>query len=510
MFETCSERLVRSASIAIVASLGLAGISSANETSPPKIVHVQDSGTPEPLASASSISEYYSTSSAQRRDNIQNEIIPGIDIKSPIITKEAQDVMDMNAAYIPGLHNGCSGFIIRDPGSSAPIGVITAEHCDLVDDGSSISTPRLLGNDGKRYVVFVDPLKVEITGKDSRTMKTVGTIKEFYLPGSTDNTIDFAFGALAGNSIDKVMSVYNDNKLPVDQIMRLKMGTQAFMSGYPQAHLKDIKYQGVTERQEFPLIVLGVIKQWVNVGSMGKYEDILYTAVRANSNGAVCSYGASGGEGFIMLEGKPRSIGVLATFEDYTSEFGFTKDAIDSQRSTLEKQFGVDLSNVRTVCGFNFTTPDETNAGVSLEIANSYQEVPGYFDNLIATARKNFFDPTYVKNIFDASINIGQGKNKDWIYRPVVFNDHKSGGMIIACYSAKSKDGLKLTYVPNIASHPFFGNFTFGLTTTGLINILTKESGTSFIDQQGQIFGQEYGAKTPPHSSINDIFQYSG
>lgn len=510
MFETCGERLVRSTSLAIVASLGLAGISSANETISPKIIHAQENVSPESLSTTINIPEYDSTSSAHRRDKLQNEILPGLDIKSPIITKEAQDVMDMNSAYIPGLHNGCSGFIIRDPDTNSPIGVVTAEHCDLVDDGSPISTQRVLGSDGKRYVIFADPLKVETAGNDSRTMKTVGTIKEFYLPASTDTTIDFAFGALAGNSIDKVISIYNDNKLSVDQIMKLKIGTQAFMSGYPQAHLKDIKYQGVTERQEFSLIVLGVIKQWVNVGSIGKYENTLYAAVKANSNGAVCSYGASGGEGFIMLDGKARSIGVLATFQDYTSEFGFSKDTIDSQRSVLEKKFGVDLTNVRTVCGFNFTTPDETNSGDRLDVVSSYQEVPGYLDNLIATARKNFFDPTYIKNIFDASINIGQGKNKDWIYRPIVFNDHNSGGMVIAYYSAKSNDGLKLTYVPNIASHPFFGNITFSLTTTGLANILTKESGTSFIDQLGQIFGQDYGTISPPNSSINSIFQYSG
>ena len=511
MFETYGEKIYKSTNVALIAAIGFAGIANAQEPNQVKTIQTQNSvslelpapaianpATPDNITFDVSGNKFISDKKTGKKNLNFNKI-----------TEVPQKIIDTNAAYIPTL--GCSGYIIRDPVSTKPIGVATSEHCHLRDNNMTGDMRRIIGSDGNNYISPNTPLEVMV-GSKANTMKTVGIIRELYLIRSGDNSVDVALGTFLDKSsngqkhpVDQVIDAYNNSRLTDSEIGNLKPGVNVYLSGWPQAQPNKAPWKP-WERQDFVLKILGVDNTLIWPYSL------LWTAAHKTNDGAVCSFGDSGGQGFVMEDGKPHSLGVLGAFYDFTGSlfegsngmFSYSQKEMDDWRLTLESLFKTSLSGFDAVCGFAYQTPYQLGTGTYVEVSNHYADIPGYKDNLIYNSRKDFFDEKISETVLDASIDIGTAGKPDWIYKPIIFNDSISNSMVVGYYSKDAIDGLKLVYV---SSHILFGKGTW-YSTSGLKYPFQGESIDSFIDQNGLTFGQEYGRASPPNSDNKYLLAY--
>jgi hypothetical protein len=107
--------------------------------------------------------------------------------------------------------------------------------------------------------------------------------------------------------------------------------------------------------------------------------------MRANADGAVCSYGASGGAAVAAaLASAPdgtvtpqfRLLGVLAGFDDYRPA-GANTVAYDGPKVRLERQLqtGFDLTGVDATCNYAHELPDAASAE-TVRLVTSATQIP--------------------------------------------------------------------------------------------------------------------------------------
>lgn len=251
---------------------------------------------------------------------------------------------------------GCFGAIVRNSSGEA-IGVVTAEHCDL----NNSDHPRTLEPDGRYSISFYLPINAWIG--DSRTsLKSAGVVDKFFLPSvKNDQTqsLDFVFGAFENHSIQEVMDAYGFMKLPYAEVVAsLKAGDLVYFSGWPADQPKN--NSGSLKRQSFVSTVFG---QYPISGNLG----IVFTVVKANSDGLVCSPGASGSMGFVMREGKMRPVAVLSRGIDGLHTL--TSASLTNLIFSYEKQYQVSgITMYDAVCGFAFETPTVQKCGMEVYV----------------------------------------------------------------------------------------------------------------------------------------------
>jgi hypothetical protein len=261
----------------------------------------------------------------------------------------------------------CSGSLIRnDLGES--IGIVTAQHCNLTD----YQNKRHLGSDGKYYVIAENHVTAN-TGDVQDKLTSVGVVDKFYLPDASNTTLDLALGAFGGHNIQEVRTAYNKNRLTSAEINALKPGDTIYLSGWP---IDQFNNPGMLERQSFELKVLGVEDRFTN-GYIGDVS-LVWAAVLQSKKGAVCSYGNSGGEGFIIINGEPRSVGVLREFIDFTGNI-YAQPTTKVDPKGFEQKFNVTgLSKYSAICNFAYETPAPENGGVEVNVVTSTDQIPGY------------------------------------------------------------------------------------------------------------------------------------
>jgi hypothetical protein len=117
----------------------------------------------------------------------------------------------------------------------------------------------------------------------------------------------------------------------------------------------------------------------------GRTIPTIWTAMRANADGAVCSYGASGGAAVTAaLTAGPggtvipefRLLGVLAGFDDYRPA-GSNTVAYDGPKVRLERQLqtGFDLAGVDATCNYAHELPDAASAE-TVRLVTSATQIP--------------------------------------------------------------------------------------------------------------------------------------
>lgn len=136
----------------------------------------------------------------------------------------------------------------------------------------------------------------------------------------------------------------NYRHLDTDQIKELQLGDTVYMAGWPMD--QDFN-KPLGNRQEFALSVLGTER--VHIAG-GEVMELLWATTRSSVDGAECSFGASGSEGFVMLtsvdettgESKtlPYSVGTLAAFAEFKPDTYIDNQMdADSTRVGLENYF---------------------------------------------------------------------------------------------------------------------------------------------------------------------------
>jgi len=404
--------------------------------------------------------------------------------------KQIETFMRRNTVYMSGL--GCSGEAIHGAKGKV-IGVLTAEHCSLTD----VENQRIQGTDGKYYIVQPEPVRAE-TGASLDNLSTVATIDSFIVPNTTDLTRDLAIGVAKGQDPSEVLRAYEHSTLPNAKLHQLKVGDKLYMAGWPQYQPRN--KTGVEERQSFEMSVLGLGQSKTDEGKTLK---VVWAAVPPTKDGSECSYGASGSEGFVMVDGQVKAIGTLSIFIDLT---GKVPDTLNPNSTTSPLGIGSN-KNIAAICGFSYETPDPSVGGMVLHAVRSSSEIPGYVspEQAEATAREQFMDPNYVKTIINGAVEVPgansgaeKGGPPSWVNNPALFHDAVHQNTVLAWANPTDPDHLSFVYVEDrdiyeIVIYPHDGDSAPDLiTSVGADQYQADPTGQTsgdFIDSNQLVFG---------------------
>jgi len=267
---------------------------------------------------------------------------------------------------------GCSGFLIRDD-HAIPIGFETAEHC--------LPHERYQGSDGNTYMAqFIGARR----GDSEFALKFVDHATELVVADAAQDSpsSDVAFGIFPGHTPEEVLKNYNS--IHDQEIGQLSVGQPVFMSGWPEFQENNPHPENM-DRQEFAGSLLGT--EIVNT-TKGESFLTLWAAMKNTTEGAKCSFGASGSEGFVLLQqtdadGKiyfeKRPVGTLAAFWDLESKTYGTPEQAEKEISWAEKRFSTKLPEGTTaLCAFTVAAnPDVSNPQKTvIKLVNSVNDIP--------------------------------------------------------------------------------------------------------------------------------------
>jgi hypothetical protein len=406
------------------------------------------------------------------------------------IPKKAENFIRRNAVYLTNLR--CSGKAIRDSKGEV-IGAKTAEHCSLTD----AKNQRILGGDGKYYIVQPQPVRVK-TGADINNLSTIATIGSWIVPNTNDFQGDTAIGVAKGKDPNKVLKAAEATALSSTQLQNLKVGDKIYMGGWPQYQPWD--KTGVDERQSFSMSFMSLGKA---DNGEGKELNVVWTGVSRTKDGAVCSYGDSGSNAFVMVDGHPRDVGTASAFIDLTKT---VPDIPNPNTVTLPFS---NSKNIVADCGFSYKLPKPSDGAMILHAVRSASEIPGYVspEQAEATAREHFKDPSYTKTLINGVISVpvptpgsnGEKGGSMWVNNTVLFHDAQHKNTVLAWADPNDPDHLAFTYVKDqdlyllsIYPHDSTAPPNF-LSSTGIDQYQADPTGQTmgdFIDSSQQVFGQ--------------------
>jgi len=293
------------------------------------------------------------------------------------LAAETARFLHENTVHLPFM-DSCTGFLVRD-GSGAPIGAVSAIHCGLLP----ARAPRVTGADGRQYVVVRGPLEVR-NGEDVSRMRSVATAHTVTLPPATDGTHDLALVTFAGASTAQVRTAYEAMRLSQDELDDLRPGRTVTLSAFPRAQPLNT---GVMRRQVMTATVLG---QAPVSTTSGRTIPTVWTAMKANADGAVCSYGASGGAAVTadLVAGADgvgtpvfRLLGVLSGYDDYRPAAQNTVTQVapsyDGAKVRAERQVqtGFDLRGADATCDYAHQLPSAGSAQ-TVRLVTSAADIP--------------------------------------------------------------------------------------------------------------------------------------
>lgn len=412
------------------------------------------------------------------------------------VPADVEAIMRRDTVYLPAA--GCSGFLVRQ--DDKPIGIMTAEHCSLRGNGSApYYHKRYIGTDNREYAIFPDGLQAA-TGESIRSLETVGTVHELLVPNDMDSHLDLAIGALEGHTAQEVLNVYNASKLSLTETRALTKNDVVYMSGWPASQLNR---NGSIGRQSFAGRYVGEDTQTTTIGEELKLHLV---AVPVDQDGAVCSFGASGSQGFINKSNEAKSIGTLATFIDLTGNYYGNNGTALKNKTYFETKLGVNLDGIGALCGFAYETPDSNNSPTSVNLVESLSDIPGQNPEAKkAKALQEFFDSSVKKTIIDGDYGFSTDTGKDgtfqWVNRPVIFYDPISDAAVLGWYDETATPGnLHLEYIDDIKyltfyRHPGTTADVKLISSEGSIAVKTssetdKTLGSNFVDATGTNLGQ--------------------
>lgn len=411
--------------------------------------------------------------------------------------------MARNTVYLSGL--GCSGRALRNNQGDV-IGVVTAQHCGLQEDDNE----RIKGSDGKHYIVQKQPIRAQTGARLSR-LKTAAKIDRFILPANGDNTRDIALGVAEGHLPAEVDRAYRDSALSLKELQGMRAGQTVYMAGWPVYQPRS--GSKIMQRQEFAMRAKAL-----GYGNTTKTHDVklLWADVVASKDGASCSFGASGSEGFVIVNGKVRSVGTLSEFQDLAGKVPGSSNWTNSSQPTLSLKKG----NVVANCGFAFEPP-HLGKDVVVYSVRSTKEIPGYVspEQAIEDLRSKLHDPTYTRTELDGILSLPAVKGGPvlgddaitLIDKPIVEHNRAAGGVVIAFADPTAPDHLGFSFMPDkyleglsIFAHDPSAESVDLIKSAGELEYAVDPSGTStgsLSDSKlGQI-GRVY-SKTPQISGL--------
>jgi len=400
------------------------------------------------------------------------------------VPRAAQEFINQKAAFIEGLN--CSGAVIDNDKGQA-VGVLTAAHCGLrytSDSNVAYHTSWIKGGDS-RYYMQKWGMRLK-TGDNMKSLITVGDIKQFILPTKDNINTDQALGVLAGHTAEEVLRAYKAEQLSQKEINTLVPGeTQVYFAGWPVAQNGD--GEGNMIRQQFSGTFFG---QQVLTSAAGETLNVAWFAVERDSNGAVCSPGSSGSEGFILQkksDGKieVRSVGALSVGWD----FGTYPDS----KSAFEQKYGfIDWSKVDAVCGFATRSLATTKHEI-VNVVHDVSEIPNPQVDSELAAQSLFFNSSYKPTVINGLVT--EKNNTDdkpfIVDRPVIFANN-DGSVVIGYYDEGNLKVRIFEKADELVFYPDDGSQMPSPTKTKCVMFKGAVEGVnqgSFVDDNGYEFG---------------------
>ena len=252
-----------------------------------------------------------------------------------------------------------SGNLVRNRQGN-PIGVTSVGR---LFDGREF----YLGKDGEQYMVSNLPLLAKTGHVIGGDQQVAGEVKTIFLSSVGDPYSDFALGAFEGQSEAEVVELYSLGRLTPNQVMALAPGTKIFASGYTiiagaqETHLQsaELEYIGFKDV----------------VDAQGKVIKMaLASTDETNPFNQLGGNGASGGNGFIMVNGVRQSVGNISNYTALTGPDGA------EQRERLEKRFGISLAGKTGVIGLSYEAPIDLQR---FRVVRNVGEIVGGVDSKI-------------------------------------------------------------------------------------------------------------------------------
>ena len=429
-----------------------------------------------------------------------------LDTNNLVVSKEIEKSLSENVVYVPEI--GCSGYLIRELSTKQPIGLEIADHCSF--EGTNHfdnSLNRLKDEKGNNYINFKKPLQVQ-TGDKLDQMKTINYIDRVMAPAQNDKKLDLVIAAFKGHSPQEVLDAYKNSALTEEELENINNNDKIIISGWP---VKQTNKDGQMHRQSFALNVLG---RGVANTTGGKAINVLWTAVKKNKAGAVCSFGASGAEGRVFTEVGSKVDGksawTLVAFDDLIGDVNGTKEQAAQTKAYWENQFGIDLSPYGAVCAFGNKTPDANNSAAIIKLILSIEQIPGHGRKaLLERARKEILNPKAKRTIVDGYYaysppETAKGGKFKWIYRPGVSVDTVTGSVVVSWNEPGKPSNLHQEYIDNSEFLTFYkGRPTDAdpklVVSKTAVRSVTNGKVPYFKDRSGITFGVEQPETFDPY-----------
>lgn len=394
------------------------------------------------------------------------------------IPSEAQNFMEANTVYLTGI--GCSGTIIREGNSfnGKPVGVAFAKHCGFIPNTPPLvpwtSAKYIVGSNHEEYTL--KSTMIAETGTNSDNLSPIGEIKQVIVPEDSNISSDKAFGILPGATASQVLNSYNSESLSQNEIAsQLIPGkSMVYMRGWPTNQRNNIK--GALLAQEFAMPYLGTITSSNDTGEILPMVITAIPKIDSKTDGAVCSFGASGAGGFIIENGQPKLVGTLSAFWGLVPLIGSVDTTIYNNKTNplydkayFESLFpNVDWNNYSAVCGFSYQSYNKHKV---VNVVPNLGNVPGHIQPQIEALYKEqelFVNPNYTRTIIDGSVVVnseytsktGQPVNVTvgTIIRPIIDINKKTSQIFIGYYSGQQPGEITVVEVSNPKYLTFYQN----------------------------------------------------
>jgi hypothetical protein len=348
-----------------------------------------------------------------------------------------------NALYLPFADGAsCSASAIRNRRHQV-IGVLTAEHCQL----NYANANSILGSNHEYYITQPKPV-MAYSGENLERLTRVAEIDQWIVPDTEHTTTqDMAFGVAKGHTPNQVLKAYRQSALTAKAIRKLKPGTTIYMGGYPW--YQPDNWTDNEQRQMFAMTVLGTatVQPVSEPGQPTKRVKVLQAAVPTDEQGAVCSQGASGSEGFVEVGNHEESIGEALAFDN----LGNSIPDGSGPNVGISKYLPVERSTTPSaVCDFAYQIGVHND--VAVDAVRSVHEIPGHdaLDRLTAPEAiiSKLADPDYPKTVLNGIIKLAGSIDypTEWVSNPVIFQDKKYNLTVLAYANANNPGHLESFY----------------------------------------------------------------
>jgi hypothetical protein len=391
-----------------------------------------------------------------------------------LLSPEVQRVIRQHAARIAPL--GCSAWILRNHKGIA-VGAAFAAHCEMLAQ----QTKRYRGTDHHPYVLFRKPIRV-LSGSSFTRLDSKERIDKVIAPTDKDFSHEVVIGVRTGRTSGEALRAYRDEALTRQEILHLKVGQAIYWGGYPVDQPRRPLGGRRRQSQEAHVLSLGQVSTQVTLDVQS-----VWTSVTPTGDGLVCGPGSSGAGAFVMVDGRPKLVGIVSAISDLKGNL--------NDGAVVPSLAG---NEIAADCAIAYQLPPGDRADKLLRVVRSVSQIPGYGPrDAMSEARRVFQDPHAYTLAIDGIAWLG--RKPGWVINPILINDFKHEAALVGWSDptdptdSQAVDHLRLHYFDKrdlaVNVYPLPDESRPGWQFLSGLASYDTASG-DFVDNSGSHFGQ--------------------